>query len=170
MRGGDGMEVIIATEATKVKKMDDNGRERICDEGPRRAVRLRAHKRVKEQVRKQGLKQSLQKMKWSEPLYCVCVCVWRFRKVPLAGTINVDVQYGDVTIRITRTLWFTWYLQREWKWPCIHILPSKDPGVHLILIYVYSLFGAKKKSIWCSGATKSSVTASWMYSAILSMQ
>lgn len=25
MRGGDGMEVIMATETTKVKKMDDNG-------------------------------------------------------------------------------------------------------------------------------------------------
>lgn len=38
MRGGDVMEVIMATETTKVKKMDDNGRERICDECPWRAV------------------------------------------------------------------------------------------------------------------------------------
>lgn len=55
------MEVIMATETTKVKKMDENGRERIRDEGPQRAESTR--KKEYEQARKQGLKHSLQKMK-----------------------------------------------------------------------------------------------------------
>lgn len=58
------MEVIMATETTKVKKMDDNG----TVKGKKYVTKPYGElgdgeRRVKEQVKKQGLKQSLQKMK-----------------------------------------------------------------------------------------------------------
>lgn len=63
MRGRDEMEVIMATGTTKVKKMDDNGRKRICDEGPWRAATECMEKSEKE---------SSHSRKWNEP--CVREC------------------------------------------------------------------------------------------------
>lgn len=72
MRGGDGMEVIMATKTTKVKKMDDNctvkrkNMQRAHKGAGRGRKTMRdreLRKREEKQVRKQGLEHSRQKKK-----------------------------------------------------------------------------------------------------------
>lgn len=94
MRGGDGMEVIMATETTKVKKMDDNGTVKGKEYSKRALGGLGNRERLKsrKQVRKHGVEQAQQKIKRAIQLGgCVCVSAQIWKRKPLTGTIGVNV-------------------------------------------------------------------------------